>query len=60
MFDLLGVLLAAYVVFAVLQGEVVAKRAAWGERIERSAEPERFGTVIAIYGALAAALILLF
>jgi hypothetical protein len=60
MFDLLGIALAAYVVLAVAQGAVYAKRAAWGERIERASEPGRFWTVIGIYSALVVALITLF
>jgi hypothetical protein len=60
MFALLGALLAAYVVVAVLQGAVIAKRAAWGERIERDTDPARFWTVIAVYSGLAAALVLVF
>ena len=60
MFQLIGALLAAYVVLAVLRGSVVAKRRAWGERIERETEPHRFWTVIAIYTGLVVALFTIF
>jgi hypothetical protein len=60
MFRLLGVALAVYVAWAVLQGRVHAKRRAWGETIARDAAPERFWTVIVIYSALSAALVFVF
>lgn len=60
MFDALGVLVAVYVVFALFDGSVLAKRGAWGERIERANEPHRYWVVIAIYAGLAAALITVF
>lgn len=60
MFRLLGALLGIYVIFAVVQGSVYAKRRAWGERIERASEPHRFWTVIAIYAALSVALATVF
>jgi hypothetical protein len=61
-FKLLGILVAIYVVFAAYDGRVYAERA-WLRRpsmVERSAEPRWFWTVIAIYGALAVALITVF
>ncbi len=60
MFPLLGTLLGLYVLVCVLRGEVHAKRAAWGERIARDAEPGRFWTVIVIYAGLALALAFVF
>ena len=62
MFKLLGIAVAVYVVFAAFDGRVYAERA-WlrrPSRVERSAEPRWFWTVIAIYGALAVALITVF
>jgi hypothetical protein len=61
-FKLLGIAVAIYVVFAAFDGRVYAERA-WLRRpsmVERSAEPRWFWTVIAIYGALAVALITVF
>lgn len=60
MFDVLGALVAAYVVYAVIEGSVFAKRGPWGERIERAAEPHRFWAVIAVYTGLAVALVTIF
>jgi uncharacterized BrkB/YihY/UPF0761 family membrane protein len=59
MFRLLGVLLALYVGWSVLRGTIHAKRAAWGETIERDADPQRFWTV-ALYVGLALALVFIF
>ena len=62
MFKLLGIAVAIYVVFAAFDGRIYAERA-WLRRasmVERSAEPRWFWTVIAIYGALAVALITVF
>ncbi|MCU0950567.1 MAG: hypothetical protein MUC68_05775 [Burkholderiaceae bacterium] len=56
MFRLLAVALALYVLLCVVRGAVHAKRGAWGERIEREVEPQRFWLVIAVYAGLAAAL----
>ena len=52
--------MAAYVVYALFEGSVLAKRGAWGERIERASEPHRYWIVIAIYAGLAVALITVF
>jgi hypothetical protein len=60
MFRLLGLLLALYVGWAVLRGTVHAKRAHWGETIERDADPHRFWTVVAVYAGLAIALVFIF
>jgi hypothetical protein len=60
MFTLLGTAVSAYVVLAVWRGEVFARRHAWGERIWRDDEPQRFWTVIAIDAGLAVALVTVF
>lgn len=60
MFDLLGGLVAAYVVYALFEGSVLAKRGPWGERIERATEPHRYWVVVAIYTGLAIALVTVF
>jgi hypothetical protein len=60
MFDLLGGLVAAYVVYALFEGSVLAKRGPWGERIERAVEPHRYWVVITIYAGLAVALVTVF
>jgi hypothetical protein len=57
MFDLLGALLGLYVVYAIANGAVHAKRGPWGETVSRTQSPEYFWTVIAIYAALSVALI---
>jgi hypothetical protein len=44
----------------VLRGTIHAKRAAWGETIERDADQQRFWTVVALYVGLALALIFIF
>ena len=62
MFKLLGIAVAIYVVFAAYDGRVYSERG-WLRRpsmVERDAEPRWFWTVIAIYGALAVALITVF
>jgi hypothetical protein len=59
-FKAIGLLLAAYTLFAVLRGEVVAKSGPWGRVIQREHTPKSFWTVIAIYTGLAAALLTVF
>jgi hypothetical protein len=60
MFKLLGVLVAAYTIRAVVRGEVYAKSGVWGRIVCRSASPEYFWIVITIYAALSLALFALF
>jgi hypothetical protein len=60
MFKALGVLLAAYVTFAVFRGEVYAKSGVWGRTIKRVDSASYFWTVIGIYCALALALLTVF
>lgn len=56
-FDLLGVGLAIYVVYAAATGSVYAKHRAWGRAVVRQEEAGYFWTIIVIYALLAAALI---
>ncbi|HYA28397.1 MAG TPA: hypothetical protein VEI95_06225 [Acidobacteriota bacterium] len=62
MFKLLGILVAAYTLWAVFNGKVVAKssglRAA--RTITKANEPSYFWVVIAIYGGLSIALLTVF
>ena len=60
MFDALGLLLAGYVCYAVLVGQVWAKAGPLGRIVCRELSPEYFWTVIAIYAGLSVALVLLF
>jgi hypothetical protein len=60
MFRLLGALVGIYTLVAVLKGVVYAKSGIWGHAISRHESPERFWIVIAIYGALSAALLTIF
>jgi hypothetical protein len=60
MFKVIGILLAAYTVYAMFRGEVVAKSGASGRTIERVTSPKYFWVVIAIYLGLALALIIIF
>jgi hypothetical protein len=60
MFRLLGVVLAAYVALSVLRGRVHARHGVWGASIDRDAAPQRFWLTIAVYGALATALVTVF
>lgn len=56
LFDFLGMLLALYVLYAALSGQVFAKSGAWGKTIARKESPVDFWMTIAIYGGLAVAL----
>lgn len=60
MFKLLGALVGLYTLFAALKGVVYAKSGAWGRAISKQESPEYFWIVIAIYGALSAALLTIF
>lgn len=59
-FDLLGALLAFYLVHALLRGEVVAKSGPGARRIRREESPRGFWTVMGIYAALSIALVTVF
>jgi len=56
MFAIIGILLALYVVYAVVAGEVYAKAGAWGRSISRQESPGDFWMMIVIYAGLAIAL----
>ena len=60
MFKALGVLVAAYALVAAVRGEVYAKSGPGGRTVSREESPAYFWTVVAIYGALAVALITVF
>lgn len=60
MFKLIGVLLAAYTLFAALKGEVYAKSGVWGRTIVKDEAPAYFWMVIGIYAALSIALFVVF
>ncbi len=60
MFTLLGALLAAYVVYAVASGQVVAKAGVGRRTVRREESPGYYWTVITIYAALAVALFTVF
>lgn len=60
MFKALGLLVALYTLYAVVKGEVHAKSGAWGKTVSRAESPEYFWVVIAIYAALALALVTIF
>ena len=57
MFKLLGALLACYVAYAVLSGEVLAKAGAGSRSVQRSESPAYFWLVVFIYAGLSLALI---
>ena len=60
LFKTLGLLLAGYVVIAVLSGTVYAKSGVWGRTFRRLDEPLRYWSAIAAYGLLSVALIFWF
>jgi hypothetical protein len=60
MFKVLGILLAAYVMFAGFRGEVFAKSGVWGGTIKRTESTAYFWTVVGIYAALSLALMFFF
>lgn len=60
MFDAIGVLVAAYTLYAAATGRVLARHLAWGRQVRRDEEPAYFWTVIAIYALLAAMLVFWF
>lgn len=60
MFELLGVLLAVYTLYAAAKGEVVAKAGPGARTVLRSESPRYFWCVIIIYAGLALALAFLF
>jgi hypothetical protein len=60
MFKVLGAILAIYVVFAAMSGEVYAKSGYKGRAISKHDEPRYFWVVIGIYAALSIALLTVF
>ena len=60
LFDLLGALLALYLAWALARGEVVARSGPGARRIVRALSPRSYWAVMAVYAALAAALVLVF
>lgn len=60
MFKLLGVLLSGYVVYAVTSGRVIAKSGPWAREVLRTERPRYFWIVVAVYSALALALLTYF
>lgn len=60
MFKALGLVVAAYTLWAAVDGKVYAKHRWSGRYIVRSEEPRYFWVVIAIYGGLAVALLTVF
>lgn len=60
MFAIIGILLAFYVLYAVLAGEVYSKAGAWGRSISRRESPGDFWMTIVIYAGLAIALVTVF
>jgi succinate dehydrogenase/fumarate reductase cytochrome b subunit len=60
LFRVLGLLLAGYIVVAVLSGAVYAKSAVWGRTFRRAEEPLRYWSAIAAYALLSLALMFWF
>ncbi len=60
MFKLLGVVLLAYVLYAVSTGRVVARSGPGARTVVRSDAPGYYWTVVAIYGVLCLALLVWF
>ncbi|KAF1689355.1 hypothetical protein [Pseudoxanthomonas koreensis] len=60
LFDLLGALLALYLAYALAPGEVVARSGPGARRYVRAESPRGYWGVIAIYAALAVALVTVF
>lgn len=60
MFDVMGIGVGIYALYAAVTGQVWAKAGPGARRVERSASPAYFWTVIAIYAGLAVALVVWF
>jgi hypothetical protein len=60
LFGALGLLLAGYIVVAVLSGAVYAKSGLWGRTFTRADEPLRYWSAIAAYVLLSLALMFWF
>ena len=60
LFGALGLLLAGYIVVAVLSGAVYAKSGVWGRTFRRADEPLRYWSAISAYALLSLALMFWF
>lgn len=60
LFRALGLLLAGYIVVAVLNGAVYAKSGVWGRTFRRDEKPLHYWSAIAVYGLLSLALVFWF
>ena len=60
MFKILGIVVALYTAYAVINGEVYAKSGPWGRTVSRVDSPRYFWTVIVIYAGLSVALLTVF
>ena len=60
MFKALGILLAGYVLYAIIRGEVVAKAGPGARLIAKQESTRYFWVVIAIYSCLSLALLTVF
>jgi hypothetical protein len=60
MFEMLGILLACYTVFALWRGAVFARQGPWGRLFERADEPFHYWSAIVIYAGLSLALVFYF
>jgi len=60
MFEVLGIVLAVYTVYAAFAGEVYAKSGASGRTVSKQDSPAYFWAVLAIYAGLSVALITVF
>jgi hypothetical protein len=60
LFPLLGLLVGAYTIYAIVTGSVYAKSGPGGRLVSRAESPEYFWVVIAIYAGLTFALFFLF
>jgi hypothetical protein len=60
LFRALGLLLAGYIVVAVLSGAVYAKSGVWGRTFKRAEMPLRYWSAIAAYALLSLALMFWF
>jgi hypothetical protein len=60
LFQLLGVLVAGYTLYAIVVGRVYAKSGPGGRLVSRAESPGYFWVVIAIYAGLSLALLWVF
>ena len=60
MFQVLGVLVGLYTVYAVIHGEVYAHSGPLGRTVSRADSPQYFWAVIVIYAGLSVALMTIF